>query len=103
MQIRKDDTVVLVSGDGKGSQGKVIRVIPDRDLVVVQNQNTIWKHVRRTQKNPQGGRLQKEAPIHISNVRLICPACSEPTRISRRLKEGGKRVRFCRKCSEEIG
>jgi len=93
--------VVMITGDGKGSQGKVVKVLPDKGKVVVQNQNYVWKHVRRTQKNPQGGRLQKEAPVDISNVRLLCPACSEPTRASLVVKDG-KRVRVCRKCKEEI-
>ena len=103
MRIRRDDLVQLITGNGAGAQGKVVRVLLETDKVIVQNQNYVWKHVRRTQKNPQGGRLQKEAPIHVSNVRLVCPACSEPTRIRLRKNDQGKRVRVCRKCNEEIG
>ena len=103
MRIRRDDLVQLITGNGAGSQGKVVRVLAEKDRVVVQNQNYVWKHVRKTQKNPQGGRLQKEAPIHISNVRLVCPACSEPTRVHLRKNDQGRRVRVCRKCNEEIG
>ena len=102
MRIRRDDTVLVISGDGRGSQGKVIRVLPKEGKAIVQNQNYVLKHVRRTQKNPQGGRLQREAPINISNLRLVCPACSEPTTGVVRSGEGGNRVRVCKKCSEEF-
>jgi large subunit ribosomal protein L24 len=102
MRIKRDDIVAVISGDGRGQQGKVIRVIPEKGKVIVQNQAYVWKHVRKTQKNPQGGRLQREASIDISNVRLICPTCSEKTIAVMRRGEAGKRVRFCKKCNEEI-
>lgn len=102
MRIKKDDIVALISGDGRGQQGKVIRVLPREQKVIVQNQAYVLKHVKKTQKNPQGGRLQREAPIDISNVRLVCPACSEKTAVVVRKGEDGKRVRVCKKCSEEI-
>ena len=102
MKIRKGDLVQIVTGAGKGQQGRVVHADSDRSQVVVQNQNYIWKHVRRTQKNPQGGRLQKEAPIHVSNVRVVCPACAELTRLKSGVSEEGARVRVCRKCNEEV-
>ncbi|MCZ6690726.1 MAG: 50S ribosomal protein L24 [Planctomycetota bacterium] len=102
MRIKADDIVTVISGDGKGQQGKVIRVIPRKGKVVVQNQAYVLKHVRKTQKNPQGGRLQMESPIDISNVRLVCPACSEGTTVVMRKGDDGKRVRVCKKCQEEI-
>lgn len=102
MRLKKNDIVAVITGDGKGKQGRVVRVLPDKDKVIVQNQAYVLKHVKRTQKNPQGGRLQRESPIHISNVRLICPSCAEKTEAAMRKGEDGKRVRTCRKCNEEI-
>jgi large subunit ribosomal protein L24 len=67
-RIRKDDIVEVISGDHKGERGKVLRVDPKRDLVVVEGVNMVYRHVRPTQRNPQGGRIRKEAPLHISNV-----------------------------------
>lgn len=69
--IRRDDLVEVIAGDHKGEQGKVLKVIPKRDLVLVQGVNMVYRHVRPSRQNPQGGRLQKEAPIHISNVQPV--------------------------------
>jgi large subunit ribosomal protein L24 len=80
-RIRKDDMVQVIAGDAKGARGKVLRVIPDRQRVVVEGVNMIYRHVRKTRKNPQGGRVQKEAPIHISNVMPIDPKTGHPTRV----------------------
>ncbi len=82
--IRVDDEVVVISGDHKGARGKVLRVLPKRGLVLVQGVNMVYRHVRPSRRNPQGGRLQKEAPIHISNVLPADPKSST----------GYSRVRF---------
>jgi large subunit ribosomal protein L24 len=66
--IRRDDEVMVIAGDHKGARGKVLKVIPKRDMVLIQGVNMVYRHVRPSRKNPQGGRLQKEAPIHVSNV-----------------------------------
>lgn len=71
MKIRKDDTVLVLTGDDRGKKGRVLRVMRDEDRVVVEGVNYIWKHLRKTQQNPQGGRLQKEAPIALSNVKVL--------------------------------
>jgi large subunit ribosomal protein L24 len=71
MKIRKDDRVLVITGDDRGKQGRVLRVLRDEDRVVVEGVNYIWKHLRKTQQNPQGGRLQKEAPISLSNVKVL--------------------------------
>lgn len=68
VHIRKNDTVVVIAGDHRGARGKVLRIDPRRDLVVVEGVNMVFRHVRPTRRNPQGGRVQKEAPIHLSNV-----------------------------------
>ncbi len=80
-RIRKDDIVEVVSGDHKGARGKVLRVMHDRDRVLVEGVNMVYRHVRRDRRNPQGGRVQKEAPIHISNVMPIDPRSDRPTRV----------------------
>ncbi len=80
-RIRKDDLVVVVAGDHKGARGKVLRVIPEKQRVVVEGVNRIYRHVRRSRQNPQGGRVQKEAPIHISNVMPLDPKADRGVRV----------------------
>jgi large subunit ribosomal protein L24 len=80
-RIRKDDIVVVIAGDHKGARGKVLRVLPEKDRVVVEGVNMVYRHVRKTQRNPQGGRVQKEAPLHISNVMPLDPKTDRPTRV----------------------
>lgn len=102
MHIRKDDTVVILIGDERGTRAKVLRVFPKRRKVLVEGVNRVYKHMRRSQRNPQGGRLSKEMPIDVSNVQLICPACGKAARTATRAtKEGGK-VRYCKKCDAVI-
>ena len=97
--IRTGDTVVIIAGRDKGKQGRVLRLLSDKDRVVVEGINRVWKHVRPSQRNPQGGRIQKDAPIHISNLMVIDPKSGEPTRVGRR-KEGKKIVRYAKKSGE---
>jgi large subunit ribosomal protein L24 len=80
-RVRKDDQVEVISGDHKGARGKVLRVLPDKQRVLVEGVNMVWRHVRRTQRNPQGGRVQKEAPLHISKVMPIDPKTGRGTRV----------------------
>lgn len=80
-RIRKDDRVVVISGAHKGATGKVLRVIRDKDRVVIEGVNMVYRHVRRSQRNPQGGRVQQEAPIHISNVQPVDPHTGKGTRV----------------------
>ena len=90
--IRKGDTVQIIAGSSKGSTGKVLRVIPDKKQVVVEGQNRKHKHVRPSRKNPQGGRVQVERPIHISNVLPVNPKTSQGTKVRFELsKDGGKK------------
>jgi large subunit ribosomal protein L24 len=105
LHVHKDDQVEVLCGDEKGKRGRILRTQPEKDRVVVEGVNYIWKHLRRSQQNPQGGRLQKEAPIRASNVALVCQACGEPTRVkqvARKEKRGEKEVTFryraCKKC-----
>jgi large subunit ribosomal protein L24 len=80
-RIRKDDMVVVISGDHKGARGKVLRVIPEKDRVLVEGVNMVYRHVRKSQRNPQGGRIQKEAPLHVSKVMPIDPKTDRPARV----------------------
>ncbi len=102
--IKKGDTVIVVSGkkEIKGKKGKVLSVIPEKAQVIIEGVNFAKRHVKPTQKLPQGGIQEKEAPIRISKVRLICNKCGEVTRIRRVKLENGKRVRVCKKCGEVI-
>jgi large subunit ribosomal protein L24 len=80
-RIRKDDIVVVIAGDHKGARGKVLRVLRDKQRVVVEGVNMVYRHVRKSQRNPQGGRVQKEAPLHVSNVMPLDPKTDRPTRV----------------------
>ncbi len=102
--IKKGDTVIIVSGkkEIKGKKGKVLSVIPEKAQVIIEGVNFVKRHVKPTQKMPQGGIQEKEAPIRISKVRLVCNKCGEVTRIKRVRLENGKRVRVCKKCGEII-
>jgi len=81
MNIHKDDQVVVTAGDEKGKRGRVLVVMPESRRVIVEGVNYIWKHLKRSQQHPQGGRLEKEAPIHVSKVMLVSDATGKPTRV----------------------
>ena len=102
MRIRKEDFVEIIAGNDRGKRGRVLRVIPDRDRVVVQGINLRWKHLRKSQQNPQGGRVRREIAIHLSNVMLYDEGRETRTRIGYEIKDG-KKVRVGRKTGAEIG
>ena len=103
MKIKKGDTVEVISGDDRGSRGTVHRVMPREGRVLVSGVNIVKKHQRRTgDVRTQFGIIEREAPIAISNVALVCPRCSKPTRVGYRILEDGKKVRMCHKCDETI-
>ena len=87
-RIRKDDIVVVISGDHKGAKGKVLRVIHDRDRVLVEGVNMVWRHVRKSQRHPQGGRIQKEAALPMSKVQPIDPKTGRGTRVRFEIQRG---------------
>jgi large subunit ribosomal protein L24 len=88
--IKTGDTVIVITGSDKGKTGKVLRIITDKDRVVVEGINRVWKHVKPTQRNPQGGRIQKDNPIHISNVQPVDPSTGRGTRVKYEEKDGRK-------------
>ncbi len=105
MHIKSSDTVEVIAGADRGTRAKVLRVLGDDRKVIVEGVARVYKHVRRSQKNPRGGRLSKEMPIAISNVMLVCPSCGKATRTGARLKDDGSKHRYCKLdgCGKEIG
>ncbi len=100
--IKKNDTVIVITGKNKGKRGRVIRVMPSDNKIIVEKINIVKRHMKPSRKYAQGGIIEKEAPIHISNVMLLCPKCERPTRISAMELADGKKVRACKKCKEVI-
>lgn len=101
LNVKKGDTVVVLSGKDKGKQGEVLQALPKKGKVIVKDVNKVKRHTKPNQKAPQGGILVKEAPLHASKVMVVCPACNKPTRIAHKLVDG-KNVRVCKKCGEVI-
>ena len=101
--VRKNDTVVVVGGKDRGKRGRVLRVIPGRNRVLVEGVNFIKRHTRpNPQQNIKGGVVEREASLHASNVQIVCPECGAPTRIGRQLLDDGRKVRVCRKCDGAV-
>lgn len=101
--VRKNDTVVVVGGKDRGKRGRVLRVVPEVNRVVIEGVNFIKRHTRpNPQQNVKGGVVEREAPLHASNVQIVCPECGSPTRIGRTLLEDGRKVRVCRKCDGAV-
>lgn len=101
LKIKSGDTVIVTAGDNKGSEGKVLRVFPDKNRAIVEGVNMVSKHEKPSANNPQGGIVQKEAPIHISNLSLIDPKSGKPTRVGYKI-ENGKKIRFSKKSNQAI-
>ena len=109
LNVKKGDTVVVISGKDKGKKGKILVARPDEERVVVQNAAMVTRHVKPRKQGQPGGRIEQESPIHASNVMLVCPKCDKPTRIAHKIKEieisGEKKqksVRVCKKCGKVI-
>jgi large subunit ribosomal protein L24 len=103
MHIRVGDTVEVITGNDRGQRAKVLKVNRTTGKLVVEGMNRVFKHMKRSQKNPQGGRLQKEMPIQISNVLLVCAACNKATRTGARITADGSKERYCKKCQAAGG
>ena len=102
MHIKVDDIVKIISGEDRGTEGKVLKVLLDTNKVVVEGVNRVYRHVKRSQKNPQGGRLSKEMPVSTSNVMLLCPKCGKASRTGARFRDDGTKECFCKKCDGVI-
>ena len=103
MHLRVDDTVEIMTGDDRGVRGRILSVDRDAGKVIVEGVNRVYKHVRRSQKNPQGGRLSKEMPVQMSNVLLVCTSCGAPSRTGARYADDGSKKRYCKKCGSADG
>jgi large subunit ribosomal protein L24 len=100
--IRKNDLVEVLSGKEKGKTGKVLRVYPKKDRVLVEKVNFVKRHSRPSGRTRQGGIIQKEAPLHVSNVLLVCPKCNQGKRMGTKTLEDGKKALVCRACGEQM-
>jgi large subunit ribosomal protein L24 len=101
-RIKKDDKVKVITGKEKGKMGKVLRVLRDKERVIIENVNFVKRHTKPGGQTRQGGIIEKEASIHWSNVMLICSKCINPVRVKMQRLEDGKMVRVCRKCGEIV-
>ena len=102
MNIRRDDTVIVLSGKDKGKQGKVLRADPKNGKVVVEGVNVAKRHQRPRKQGEEGGIISKETPIYACKVMRVCPKCSKPTKAAYKAGSDGKKVRVCKKCGAEI-
>lgn len=100
MKMKKGDTVVVISGKEKGKRGRILMIAPGKDRVIVEALNMMTHHERPSRRSPQGGMVQKEVPIHVSNLMVVCTKCGKPARLGKRILENDEKVRVCKKCSE---
>jgi large subunit ribosomal protein L24 len=102
VHVKKGDTVLVLSGKDKGKKGKVLSVIPDKTMVLIEGVNMSTKHVKPKTRYQQGGILHQESPINSSKVMLVCDKCGEPTRPAKQMLDNGEKVRVCKKCGEIV-
>jgi large subunit ribosomal protein L24 len=102
MNIRKNDTVKVLAGKDKGKTGKVLKIYPKINKAIVEGVNFIKRHARKTQQNPQGGIVQREALIDISNLMIVCARCNKPARVGFTVLGDGNKARYCKNCKETI-
>lgn len=100
MKIKKGDLVEVISGKDRGKRGKVLRVIPKENKVIVEGVNIVKRHQRPVPQLREGGIIEREAPIYACKVMVVCPSCDKRTRVGYKFVEGGKKVRYCKKCGE---
>jgi large subunit ribosomal protein L24 len=102
MRLKKNDTVRVITGEDRGKEGKILKVFPDKGRIIVEKVNMIKRHTRPSKMVPQGGIIEKEAPINATNVMLVCPNTGKPTRIGAQVLVDGSRARVSRKSGEMI-
>lgn len=102
LSVKKDDLVEVIAGREKGKRGKILRVYPGESRLLVEKVNLVKRHTRPSKLGQQGGIVEKEAKLHLSNVMPVCARCNEPVRIGRRVNPEGKKVRSCKRCGEAI-
>jgi large subunit ribosomal protein L24 len=102
VQIRKNDSVIVISGKERGKTGKVLRVLPKKDAVVIERVNMVKRHLKPRGPQQPGGIVEKEASLRLSNIMMMCDKCNAPVRVGRKILADGKKIRICRRCSEAI-
>jgi large subunit ribosomal protein L24 len=102
VHVRKGDTVAVIAGRERGKRGKVLSVLPAKARVLVEHVNMIKRHQRPTQKLRQGGIIEREGPLHLSNVLLVCARCNRPSRTGIKMLADGRKMRVCKRCGESI-
>ena len=102
MHIRKNDSVMVVTGRERGKTGKVLRVMPDRDRAIIERVNMVKRHAKARGPQQPGGIVEKEAPIRLSNIMLMCDKCNAPVRTGRKIMGDGDKARVCRRCGDPI-
>jgi large subunit ribosomal protein L24 len=103
MLIRSGDTVEVITGGDRGVRSRVIRIDRATGKALVEGVNRVYKHVRRSQKHPQGGRLSKEMPVQLSNLQYVCGSCNRAVRLGSRFRDNGSKERYCKKCGTAAG
>lgn len=101
-RVKKNDTVYVLAGRDKGKTGRVFMVFPNKDRALVEGINYVKRHMRKTQADQKGGIVQKESPIHISNVALFCKTCKKPASVGINVLADGTKSRYCKRCSEAL-
>ncbi len=101
-RIKRDDVVMVITGKERGKQGQVHRVLPRKQRVIIQGVNMVKRHQRQRSERTPAGIIEKEAPIHVSNVRLVCRACEKAVRVGFRVRTDGVKVRVCKSCGQDI-
>jgi|SRR2546422_10835126 len=102
MQIRKNDSVMVITGKERGKTGKVLRVMPDKEAVIIERVNLVKRHSKPRGPQQPGGIVEKEAPIRASNLMIMCDKCNAPVRIGRKILADGRKIRICRRCEEAL-
>lgn len=102
MEIRKNDSVMVITGKERGKTGKVLRVLPDEDAVIIERINIVKRHTKPRGPQQPGGIVEKEASVDASNIMIMCDKCNAPVRIGRKILADGKKIRICRRCQEAL-
>jgi large subunit ribosomal protein L24 len=102
VQIRKNDSVIVIGGKERGKTGKVLRVMPDKDAVIIERLNMVKRHTKPRGPQQPGGIVEKEAAIHASNIMILCDKCNAPVRVGHKVLADGKKIRICRRCNEAL-
>jgi large subunit ribosomal protein L24 len=102
VQIRKNDSVMVIAGKERGKTGKVLRVLPDEDAVIIERINIVKRHTKPRGPQQPGGIVEKEASVDASNIMIMCDKCNAPVRIGRKILADGNKIRICRRCNEAL-